>query len=479
MSNIQTKLKTIVFTAISAAILSACGGGGGGGSSALSTGATPTNNTGNSAGKNGNSANNNSNANTPKAPSTTLTNSADNLAELTDEAPIDPANVTQPLHTHFISSKGAQQSNPNVQIRRDAAGKMFQTDNQDRNQNGLISSIDFNSNDEVKMDGVVLFNKTSDGNATQPTWASPSSLIAKVYSKGNTQTDVSEQKGKEKNTEFAYGKSTLDERIVELHKKLEAEKENLKKEQNSESGQVDHDKIKKIEAKIEELKTLHAKNLEIRAKLAEMNEKASKNLAYFRLDQDGLVFDKQFDGVYVINFDDGTQIVLHDPSAASWTYQTFAHYTDPKGHVYQGYQSLGDETVFTTLPAKGTATYKGISTAYVVTDNNNRQLTSNVMAIVDFGLKGVRFETSNSHFHTLENGKRVSKADKNYDFKGTASWKDGNLFSGKVSTADDKLNGNLNGKFYGPNAAEIGGTYGLKNKDATEHLIGGYGAKRQ
>lgn len=464
MSNIQTKLKTIVFTAVSAAILSACGGGGGG-SSALSTGATPTNNTGNSAGNNGN-------ANTPKAPSTTLTNSADKLAELTDEAPIDPANVTQPLHTHFISSKGAQQSNPNVQIRRDAAGKMFQTDNQDHNQNGLISSIDFNSNDEVKMDGVVLLNKTTEGSATQPTWASPSSLIAKVYSKGNTQTDVSEQTGKEKNTKFAYGKSTLDERIVELYKKLKAEKENLKKEH-------DHDKIKEIKAKIEELDSLYKKSLQHRTNLATFNKIDSDNLAYFRTDKNGLVFDKQFDGVYVINFVDGTKIVLHDPSAAGWTYQTFAHYTDPKGHVYQGYQSLGDETDFTDLPAKGTATYKGISTAYVVTDNNNRQLTSNVMAIVDFGLKGVRFETSNSHFHTLENGKRVSKADKNYDFKGTASWKDGNLFSGKVSTADGKLSGNLNGKFYGPKAAEIGGTYGLKNKDATEHLIGGYGAKRQ
>ena len=466
MSNIQTKLKTIVFTAISAAILSACGGGGGGGSSALSTGATPTNNTGNSAGNNG------SNTKTPKAPSTTLTNRADKLAELTDEAPIDPANVTQPLHTHFISSKGAQQSNPNVQIRRDAAGKMFQTDNQDRNQNGLISSIDFNSNDEVKMDGVVLLNKTTEGSATQPTWASPSSLIAKVYSKGNTQTDVSEQTGKEKNTEFAYGKSTLDERIVELYKKLKTEEENLKKEH-------DQDKIKEIKAKIEELDSLYKKSLQHRTNLATFNKNDSDNLAYFRTDKNGLVFDKQFDGVYVINFVDGTKIVLHDPSAAGWTYQTFAHYTDPKGHVYQGYQSLGDETDFTDLPAKGTATYKGISTAYVVTDNNNRQLTSNVMAIVDFGLKGVRFETSNSHFHTLENGKRVSKADKNYDFKGTASWKDGNLFSGKVSTADGKLSGNLNGKFYGPKAAEIGGTYGLKNKDATEHLIGGYGAKRQ
>lgn len=443
MSNIQTKLKTIVFTAVSAAILSACGGGGGG-SAALRTGSTPTNNTGN--------------GNTPKTPSTKLTNSANKLDELKDEAPIAPANVTQPLHTHFISSEGAQQSNPNVQIRRNAAGNLFQTDNQDNNQNGLISSLDFKSNDEVKIDGVKLFNKTSDGNATQPTWTSGASVIAKVSSKGNTQTDVSEQTGNEKNTKFAYGKSTLDERIVDLYKKSEAEKDEQKKE---------------------ELKTLLAKNLEIRTKLAEMNKEASEKLAYFRQNQDGLVFDTQFDGVYVINFGDGTKIVLHDPSAAGWTYQTFAHYIDPKGHVYQGYQSLGDETAFATLPAKGTATYKGISTAYVVTDNDNRQLTSNVMAIVDFGLKGVRFETSNSHFHTLEDGKRVSTVAENYNFKGTASWTDGNLFSGKVITADGKLSGNLNGKFYGPNAAEIGGTYGLKNKDATEHLIGGYGAKRQ
>lgn len=397
MSNIQTKLKTIVFTAVSAAILSACGGGGGG-SAALRTGSTPTNNTGNG------------NANTPKTPSTKLTNSANRLDELTDEAPIDPANVPQPLHTHFISSEGAQQSNPNVQLRERDNKTLYQTDNQNDNQNGLISSIDFKKHDEVKIDGGMLFNKTPDGNPTQPTWTSPSSLTTKVNSKGKTKTDEGE--------------------------------------------------------------------------LATKNEEASKNLAYFRPDKNGLVFDTQFDGVYVISFDNDTRIVLHDPSAAGWTYQTFAHYTVPdktshKG--YQGYQSLGDETAFATLPAKGTATYTGISTAYVVTGNNNpnRQLTSNVMAIVDFGLKGVRFETSNSHFHTLENGKRVSTVAENYNFKGTASWKKGNLFSGQVSTADNKLSGNLNGKFFGPKAEEIGGTYGLKNQDATEHLIGGYGAKRQ
>ena len=135
----------------------------------------------------------------------------------------------------------------------------------------------------------------------------------------------------------------MDDKIAEDYKKLKAEEEKLEKEENPEAGPVNNKKVTEIKAKIEELKTSHAKNLENRTKLAEINENVSNNLAYFRPDQDGLVFDKQFDGVYVINFGDGTEIVLHDPSAAGWTYQTFAHYTDPKGHVYQGYQSLGDE----------------------------------------------------------------------------------------------------------------------------------------
>ena len=42
MSAINTKIKTFILTAISAAILSACGGGGGGGNAALPTGSTNT-----------------------------------------------------------------------------------------------------------------------------------------------------------------------------------------------------------------------------------------------------------------------------------------------------------------------------------------------------------------------------------------------------------------------------------------------------
>jgi hypothetical protein len=95
-------------------------------------------------------------------------------------------------------------------------------------------------------------------------------------------------------------------------------------------------------------------------------------------------------------------------------------------------------------------------------------------------LKGVRFETANSQFHSLDaNGRRVTVKGADYDMKGTAKWENGNLFLGKVEAAAAGLKGNLSGKFFGPSAAEIGGTYGLQKEDGSEHLIGGYGAKRQ
>ncbi|MDO4248453.1 MAG: transferrin-binding protein-like solute binding protein [Neisseria sp.] len=208
---------------------------------------------------------------------------------------------------------------------------------------------------------------------------------------------------------------------------------------------------------------------------------ATSALAYFKKDKNGLVFDKAFDGVYIIQFTDGTRIVLHDPAAAGWTYQTFAHYVDPKNGVTHGYQSIGDET--TDMPTSGTATYKGITTAYLTNNgNNDRQLTANVTAVADFAKRALRFSTDNSQIHALDvNGKRVSTAAAGYDLRANATWAEGgNSFKGDVATVDKKdinMSGSLNGKFFGGAAAEIGGTYGLKSADGTQ-LIGGYGAKR-
>lgn len=617
MSAINTKIKTFILTAISAAILSACGGGGGGGNAALSTGST---NTGGSSSPEKNGGTNNNNNTTPsdtnnsnsESPAETTNNKADKLEELTDEKPISPLNTDTPLSTSFISSTSAQQGNPNVQLRRNNdTNRLFYTDNQTNNQNGLVSSLDFKANDEVKLDAIVLYNKTEEGNATQVRFTTTDSIIAKAFSGGKTKSDVSGQTGQEPNHEFKVGQSTLDQKIVELYKKSENAKsalasaerklandtnafaEALKNKTQAErqaakaynsmletlgthsEETASFEKAKKEleEAKanfkaaiekttgesVEELENANkalntaqdeldkqistlTKNLnkedlakfkaaknnwenaeenlqtasqnvisakatrtsskdardaaekakntatkayddarQVRQDLTELAENHANQLAYIAKDKNGTVFDKRFDGIYIIRFANGTQIVMHDPAAAGWTYQTFAHYIDPKSGVIHGYQSLGDETKFTALPVSGTATYNGLTTAYVVKNNDqSRQLTADVKAIVDFGLKGVRFETTNSQFHSLDaNGRRVTVKGADYDMKGTAKWENGNLFLGKVEATAAGLKGNLSGKFFGPSAAEIGGTYGLKKEDGSEHMIGGYGAKRQ
>ena len=432
MSAINTKIKTFILTAISAAILSACGGGGGsGGASTLSTGSTSTGGNGSPA-KNGGTGNNNANNDNSTTQTPTLSNKADKLEELKDEAPLPALNQDTPLHTHVISSESAQQGNPNVQLRMkrnndttEYTGGYYQTDSQENDQHGLISSLNFKQDgsvktDELKLDAVVIANQRNEGKATQAEWPSASSLIVKAFSEDATPPTFS----------------------------------NPNDPLNSNYRDLVYSDISK--------------------------------LAYFKKgnlaagDGKNVVFDKRFDGVYVIQFTDGTQIVMHDPAAAGWAYQTFAFYKDPKNDVAFGYQSLGDETKFADLPASGTTTYNGLTTAYVVKDDQSRQLTANVKAIVDFGLKGVRFETTNSQFHSLDaNGRRVTVKGADYDMKGTAKWENGNLFLGSVEAAAAGLKGNLSGKFYGAKAAEIGGTYGLKNQDGSEHFIGGYGAKRQ
>lgn len=150
---------------------------------------------------------------------------------------------------------------------------------------------------------------------------------------------------------------------------------------------------------------------------------AAADLAYFQKDKNGLVFDKKLDGVYIIRFTDGTRIVLHDSAAAGWTYQTFAHHTDPKNNVIHGYQSIGDETPAGSMPTAGTATYTGITTSYLVEAGQaDRQLTADVKAVADFAKKGLSFETGNPYFHELNNGVRVSTAANGYNMSGSASW---------------------------------------------------------
>ncbi|WP_228068090.1 MULTISPECIES: transferrin-binding protein-like solute binding protein [unclassified Neisseria] len=407
-------------------------------------------------------------------------------SEISDNNSLAPLNLPTPLHTAFIASTGAQQHNPHMQL-RGVDGKPALIDD----QIGLIRTLEFNANDPVKLDGVVITNKNTAGDATTISFATPNSSISKAFSGGHSREDISEQTGDEPNTHFSNVKSTVDARIVENYKKLEAAKKTLEAAEKAlaqaqKSGAEEEALAEAQKARDDALadknkiETAYNNDRLLRSGLAGATADAVSALAYFKKDKNGLVFDKKFDGVYIVQFADGTRIVLHDPAAAGWIYQTFAHYTDPKNGIAHGYQSIGDETAVSAMPTGGTATYTGITTAYLVEAGKaDRQLTADVKAVADFAKKGLRFETGNAQFHSLNNGVRVSEAASGYNMKGTASWSaNSNSFKGDAVTADNRMTGRLLGKFYGEQAAEIGGTYGLQNADNTKQLIGGYGAKR-
>lgn len=405
---------------------------------------------------------------------------------ITDNNSLAPLSLPAPLHTAFISSAGAQQHNPHTQLRT-VDGKPDLRDD----QIGLIRTLEFSDNDPVKLDGVIITNKNSVGDATTISFATPNSSISKVFSGGNSQEDISAHTGDDPNTYFSNVKTTIDPRIVENYNKLEAAKTALEAAEKAlAQAQSNSDATKEELAAAQKtrddaladkvkIETAYNNDRQLRRYLEKNTTDATSALAYFKKDKNGLVFDKAFDGVYIIQFTDGTRIVLHDPAAAGWTYQTFAHYVDPKNGVTHGYQSIGDET--TDMPTSGTATYKGITTAYLTNNgNNDRQLTANVTAVADFAKRALRFSTDNSQIHALDvNGKRVSTAAAGYDLRANATWAEGgNSFKGDAATVDKNMSGSLNGKFFGGAAAEIGGTYGLKSADGNTQLIGGYGAKR-
>ena len=396
-----------------------------------------------------------------------LTNILDKT--IIDNASLTPLNLPTPQHTSFISSSNPQQHNPHMQLRTiDSKPALVDT------QLGIIKNLVKNTNDTVVIDGVVFTNSATDP-ATQIEYMTPHSAIAKGGSVGTSKFAIGELTGAEANSVTSVAKTTLDAEIKSDYTKLKAAQDALATALKSN----DTEGISKAQAELNKIKPVYDQKLALRQNLESRVKTTLDGIAYNKKDKNGLVFDKAFDGVYTMQFADGTSLVLHDSAAAGWTYQTFAHYKDPKNGITHGYQSLGDETPAASMPTQGTATYRGITTAYVTNNGvGDKQLTANVTAVADFAKKGLLFTTNNAQFHTINSqGHRVSTQAANYNMRGTATWNaNSNSFKGNVNTADKALSGTLNGKFYGADAAEIGGTYGLSGNN--QQLIGGYGAKR-
>lgn len=174
-----------------------------------------------------------------------------------------------------------------------------------------------------------------------------------------------------------------------------------------------------------------------------------------------------------------TAAIFANPYAAGWEYQTFG--------VWGGYgnfsvaassnaASVGSATPASGMPTAGIAMFSGVAGGIFATPSGASYLTTAAMAAsVDFGSRVVGFATrgtvATSTFTTLSGSAPALDLTGRFAINAGTS-----QFSGPVVSAGG-MTGGASGQFYGPNANEIGGSFGVANASIGA-MIGGFGGRR-
>jgi hypothetical protein len=169
-----------------------------------------------------------------------------------------------------------------------------------------------------------------------------------------------------------------------------------------------------------------------------------------------------------------------DPIAAGWNYQAFGFWAQlPTPNTWiSGVISVGAATPGNAVPTTGNATFTGAAAGFYVDPagaifGTGASMTANA----DFSTRSIGFGTSNTILTPFTGGSDIPNS--GLDLSGTLTYSAGtNGFAGTVNTADTTLNGTATGQFYGPNAQEIGGTYGLNTGSGLSHMLGAFGGKQ-
>lgn len=168
-----------------------------------------------------------------------------------------------------------------------------------------------------------------------------------------------------------------------------------------------------------------------------------------------------------------------------WNYQSYGIWINGIdastgiGNGTTGAISVGSATPVSGMPATGTASFVGTAGGLYVSPSGGASFTiADMSANVNFGTRAIGFSTTSTH---LTNNFTSFTPRGDLNMSGVLTYSAGsNAFSGAViaSGAGSGLSGTAAGKFYGPTANEIGGTYGLKAASGLESLIGAFGGKR-
>jgi hypothetical protein len=174
-------------------------------------------------------------------------------------------------------------------------------------------------------------------------------------------------------------------------------------------------------------------------------------------------------------------VVGIDAKTIGWNYQTFGIWLQrPSPTTFQaGAMSAGAVTPANAVPTSGPANFSGIASGFYVNQSGAAFVTTAEMtAAVDFGARSVLFATDDTRITNLDGSGLPSSAGQ-LNLSGNLTYDPvPNRFTGAVNTQDTTLNGSATGRFYGPQAQEMGGTYGLTGAGPSR-MIGAFGAKKQ
>lgn len=178
----------------------------------------------------------------------------------------------------------------------------------------------------------------------------------------------------------------------------------------------------------------------------------------------------------------GLAVVLDGTTLpAGWNYQTFGVWAQvtTSTSFQSGAISAGVLTPGSAVPTTGIATFTGIANGFFVQyiggvpPGTASTTTATMIANVDFLNRNIGFSTTGSMQTPLNGAPPFSQPA--LDMTGTWTYAAGsNSFIGSVTTSG--MSGTASGRFYGPAAQEIGGTFSLSGSSGV--FVGGFGGKR-
>jgi hypothetical protein len=139
--------------------------------------------------------------------------------------------------------------------------------------------------------------------------------------------------------------------------------------------------------------------------------------------------------------------------------------------------SMGAETSGGSIPVSASATYTGNSLGYYTASDGSLSIVqADLTANADFANRIISISSTNSYVNIIGGGSGYVSP---LDYNGTLSYPNGvNVLTGTLSL-NNGLNGPVAGRFYGPNAEELGATFSMTlGGTGIESYIGAFGASK-